>query len=147
MQYPDDIDQVLDSVKAFHAQIRTMAVNLPPTPAKSLINDLMDKVEPMVEQFREAQQEANAALQKQTAENTKQFEQAKRDLESVKQRLDNLPPVEEIKKNLVPVAAALPAGLSVQFAEEMLNRYAPKPIPTAGQDPQAAAWQDWSVTP
>lgn len=147
MHYPDDVDEMLDNVKALHAQMRTMAVDLPPTPAKSLIGDLLDKVEPMVEQFRGAQKDAHAALAKQMGENERDFAQANKDFETIKQQVANLPPAEEIKNNLMPPAAAVPAGVSVQFAEEIMNRYTPQPNASDDNGSQAAAWQDWSVAP
>lgn len=147
MQYPDDVDEMLDNVKAFHAQIRTMSVDLPPTPAKSLISDLLDKVEPMVEQFREAQKEAHAALAKQMGENEREFAQANKDFETLNQQIAKLPPAEEIKKNLLPRTAALPTGVSAQFADEIMNRYTPQPMVSDDNTSQATAWQDWSVGP
>ncbi|QEG40651.1 hypothetical protein [Roseimaritima ulvae] len=145
MQYPDDVDEMLDNVKAFHAQMRTMSVDLPPTPAKTLIGELLKKVEPMVEQFRDAQKEAHAALARQMGENEREFAQANKDFDAFKQQLANVPPTEEIQKKLVPAADALPVGLSGQFAGEILNRYAPPPAADADNGAQPAAWQDWSV--
>lgn len=147
MHYPDDVDEMLDNVKALHAHMRTMAVDLPHTPAKSLISDLLEKVEPMVEQFRGAQKEAHAALAKQMGENERDFAQASKDFETVKNKIANLPPAEEIQKNLVPRTAAVPTGMSAQFADEIMNRYTPQPIVSDDNAAQAAAWQDWSVSP
>ncbi|WP_417730464.1 hypothetical protein [Rosistilla oblonga] len=146
MKTPENVEALWDDLDNMQSQMRIGITALPPSKAKDLMNRLMEVAQPLVGKMRTAYPEAIDAFEKQHAELEEKLDRARQNIAKAKENLANVPPVEEIRKNLVPLAATLPSGLSLQFADEMRTRYVPPaPDPTLDDGP-GAAWQDWSIS-
>ncbi|QDV69965.1 hypothetical protein Poly24_36840 [Rosistilla carotiformis] len=146
MKTPDNVEGLWDDLDNIQSQMRIGIETLPPSQVKKVLNRLMEVAQPLVGKMRTAYPEAIDAFEKQIAHMDTQMEQARQNIAKAKENLANVPPAAEIRKNLVPLAAALPSGLSLQFADEMRDRYVPAiPDPTIDDGP-GAAWQDWSIS-
>ncbi|MEZ6092171.1 MAG: hypothetical protein R3C05_30055 [Pirellulaceae bacterium] len=145
MKEPEDFEGLMDMLETFHGQLRGQIAMLPPTPAKQLMDQLLDTVQPMVGELRTAFPEANEAFKTARSDIDAMINDAQSKIDQAKQNLAEMPPVEEIKKNLVPLAATIPDGLTLQYADEMRDRYFPLNTDPAIDDAPGAAWQDWSM--
>ncbi len=145
-QPPHDMNETLDMVSRLRRDIVPMIASLPPSQAKSLMENLHEASESLVEEVRGAYPKAIEAFEAQERESETMLVQAKQNVAEAKQKLAAMPAVDQIRQNLVPAAPELPAGLPHAFASEMQNRYAPAPPPIPPLDQPATAWQDWSLT-
>ncbi|QDS89601.1 hypothetical protein EC9_38010 [Rosistilla ulvae] len=146
MKTPDNVEGLWDDLDNIQSQMRIGIDALPPSQVKKVMNRLMEVAQPLVGKMRTAYPEAIDAFENQIAHMDTQMEQARQNITKAKENLANAPPAAEIRKNLVPLAGALPSGLSLQFADEMRDRYVPPAPDPALDDGPGAAWQDWSIS-
>lgn len=146
MKKPENVEGLWNDIDSFQRQMRVGIETLPPSRAKNLINQLMEVAQPLVGQLRTAYPEAVDAFEKQRVQLDSKLQQARQNIAKAKDNIANKPPVEEIRKNIIPLAPTLPAGLSFQFADEMRDRYVPAAPERLVDEGPGAAWQDWTVS-
>lgn len=137
--------EVVADIDRFQNAMRAEMVGLPPSPAKEMMDCAFAALVPLIVGLSRDYPVMLTAFQKQRETIESKIEQAKQNVTKAKDNMAKLPTVEQIQKNITPVASTLPAGLSVQFADEMKNRYLPKPIVDISAQIDSTAWQDWSI--
>lgn len=142
---PHDLNESLDAVSRLRAQLAPIIAMLPPTEAKRMIEQLHTEVDPLIEEARSAYVDAIDAWESQERDAAAMRAKAKQQLDESKQKLANMPPVDELKKGFVPPPVSLPGGLSGAFASEMRQRYAPPLSSSPELEQPGAAWQDWTL--
>lgn len=145
MKRPENVNELFDELDRFRKQLGGMSLALPPSPAKQMIDDLLQTAEPLVHDLRQQYPAAVEAMDAQREESAAMVQQARDNVAKARETLANVPPKEAIRKGFVPPAPELPAGLSAQYAGEMRSRYAPAPPDAAVPETPATAWQDWTV--
>lgn len=138
--------KLFDDLDKFQRELRNRTVGLPSSPAKELIDGALTAVVPLLAGLRKDFPLMLSAFQKQRELIESNIRTAKQNVAMAQENMAKLPPVDEIKKNLVPPAPILPPGLSATFADEMKSRYSRKPSDDIASPGQGTAWQDWSLS-
>jgi hypothetical protein len=145
MKAPENVDGLLDHLSLFHAEVRKASQDLPASKVKGMLTEILNTVEPMTVELRSLYPQLMAAFSGQRSEAEQMLQQAKDNIAKAQAMMASLPSVEQIKKNLVPLAAALPVGLTGFYAAEMRTRYLEVPVADPLHETQGTAWQDWAV--
>ncbi len=146
MKPPEDVNDTLDKIREVHQQIRSGMADLPPSQAKDLLDHLLNAAEPKVDELREAFPTAVKAFRDYKEELQGKLSRARANLDQAKQAYAQLPPTEEVAKQLVPNAPASPAGLASQLGDELRGRYQPAAAAAPTDPASETAWQDWSLS-
>lgn len=141
----DGIGLVTD-VNRFQALMRNEMASLPPSPAKEMIECAFTALVPLLANLARDYPLMISAFQKQRETIESKVDQAKKNVDQARSNMAKLQPIEQIKKNITPLAAELPAGIAAQYGEEMRSRYLATPIVDMTNPNESAAWHDWSMT-
>lgn len=137
---------VIADIDRFQSAMRDEMAGFPPSPAKEMIEGAFIALVPLVAGLIRDYPVMISAFQKQREAIEEKLEQAKHNVAIAKENLAKVPPVEEIKKNITPVAPTLSPGLTAQYGSEMKGRYLVKPVITNSFHEESTAWQNWSIT-
>jgi len=137
--------EVIADMDRFQNAMRAEMVGLPPSPAKEMLECAFAALGPLLAGLTRDYPIMLTAFQKQRGTIESKIQKANQNVAKAKENMATLPSVEQIQKNITPVAPTLPSGLSVRFADEMKSRYLAKPIVDVEVHGEPTAWHDWSM--
>lgn len=146
MKPPEDFNGLMDEIQKLQTEARVRAAVLPPTDATTIITELLNETEPMVEELRRTFPEAMEACEEFRQQCESKIEESKANVAKAEETAAAIKPRSEILKDLTPIATTLPAGLSLQFGQELQQRYVPVIEANDERQLPGAAWQDWTVS-
>jgi len=138
--------EVIADINRFQNAMCAEMVSLPPSPAKEMMECAFAALGPLLVGLTKDYPNMLTEFQKQREAIESKIEQAKRNVAKAKVNMEKLPTVEQIQKNITPVAPTLPPGISIQYTNEMKNRYLASPVVDVSVHGEPAAWQDWSIS-
>lgn len=144
MQRPAGTEKLFADIATLQSELANRASGLPANPAKTLITELLAVIGPMATEFAQLIPEALDETEAQLQKSQSQLEEVKARVAKAQADLENVPPTQEIRKNLIPEAKPMPLGHSKALAAEMRTRYRRPASPgSLAPSEQGAAWQDW----
>jgi hypothetical protein len=145
MKLPDKFDGLFDDLDRMHAHCRDASKDLPPVPASEIITTLLQAIEPLLGDLRKHVPVFLEAVESQHAKMQSTIDTAKQQIAQAEQIMSQLPPIEEARKNLVPMVDPMAVGVAATYEAEMRRRYAPAIVDENESSTAGAAWQDWTL--